>query len=79
MDSQALRLSAAIDGLASALRRAGAPEEESAHLLELASIAALQALTLRAEIRASAAVPFQAPAVVIEAPLAPAAPLEAAA
>ena len=51
MDSYAARLAGAIDGLAGALRRAGAPEAESARLLELAATAALQALALREELR----------------------------
>jgi hypothetical protein len=60
MDEHARRLSAAIGGLAGALRRAGAPEAESARLLELAAIASLQALTLREEIRAALNQPAQA-------------------
>ncbi len=52
MDSRAALLTGAIDGLAGALRRAGAPEPESARLLELASIATLLALALREELRA---------------------------
>ncbi len=56
MDSYAARLAGAIDGLAGALRRAGAPEAESARLLELAATAALQALALREELRPPAPV-----------------------
>lgn len=78
MDEHARCLSAAIDGLAGALRHAGAPEAESARLLELASIASLQALVLREEARPALAPPAREPAreaPAIAAPLRPAAPL----
>jgi hypothetical protein len=81
MDEHARRLSSAIDGLAGALRHAGAPEAESARLLELAAIASLQALVLREEVRPALPLPAREPAhehqpvVTAAAPLRPVSPL----
>lgn len=47
-DLVAVRLTAQIDGLADALARARVPLSERAQLLELAALAALQAVTLDA-------------------------------